>query len=126
MPVGRRIFDMAPHVARERAMKVPQKKFVAAAADDPLWYKDAIIYQCHVKSFFDSNNDGVGDFPGLIAKLDYIAESGCCHSILRPGSMTDTTSATIARYIRNTARLPISSASSRPRMRAASASSPSW
>jgi maltose alpha-D-glucosyltransferase/alpha-amylase len=57
-------------------MKVPQKKFVAAAADDPLWYKDAIIYQCHVKSFFDSNNDGVGDFPGLIAKLDYIAELG--------------------------------------------------
>jgi hypothetical protein len=36
----------------------------AAAADDPLWYKDAIIYQLHVKSFFDSNNDGVGDFAG--------------------------------------------------------------
>ncbi|MEJ8796214.1 maltose alpha-D-glucosyltransferase [Trinickia caryophylli] len=45
-------------------------------ADDPLWYKDAIIYQVHVKSFFDANNDGVGDFPGLIAKLDYIAELG--------------------------------------------------
>ncbi|HWX12590.1 MAG TPA: maltose alpha-D-glucosyltransferase [Trinickia sp.] len=44
--------------------------------DDPLWYKDAIIYQVHVKSFFDANNDGVGDFPGLIAKLDYIAELG--------------------------------------------------
>ncbi|PMS17708.1 maltose alpha-D-glucosyltransferase [Trinickia dabaoshanensis] len=45
-------------------------------SDDPLWYKDAIIYQVHVKSFFDANNDGVGDFPGLIAKLDYIAELG--------------------------------------------------
>ena len=45
-------------------------------ADDALWFKDAIIYQCHVKSFFDSNNDGVGDFPGLIAKLDYISELG--------------------------------------------------
>ena len=44
--------------------------------DDPLWYKDAIIYQVHVKSFFDANNDGVGDFPGLLAKLDYIAELG--------------------------------------------------
>jgi maltose alpha-D-glucosyltransferase/alpha-amylase len=43
---------------------------------DPLWYKDAIIYQLHVKSFFDSNNDGIGDFPGLISKLDYLAELG--------------------------------------------------
>src|SRR5919112_4001745 len=43
---------------------------------DPLWYKDAIIYQLHVKSFADSNNDGVGDFPGLISKLDYIADLG--------------------------------------------------
>ncbi len=44
--------------------------------DDPLWYKDAVIYQLHVKSFFDANNDGVGDFPGLISKLDYIADLG--------------------------------------------------
>jgi maltose alpha-D-glucosyltransferase/alpha-amylase len=47
-----------------------------AAAGDPLWYKDAVIYQLHVKSFFDANNDGVGDFRGLIEKLDYIAELG--------------------------------------------------
>jgi maltose alpha-D-glucosyltransferase/alpha-amylase len=45
-------------------------------AQDPLWYKDAIVYQLHVKSFFDANNDGIGDFPGLISKLDYIAELG--------------------------------------------------
>ncbi len=45
-------------------------------ADDHLWYKDAVIYQLHVKSFFDANNDGVGDFAGLIAKLDYIAGLG--------------------------------------------------
>jgi maltose alpha-D-glucosyltransferase/alpha-amylase len=44
--------------------------------EDPLWYKEAVIYQVHVKSFFDSNNDGIGDFPGLIQKLDYIAELG--------------------------------------------------
>jgi maltose alpha-D-glucosyltransferase/alpha-amylase len=42
----------------------------------PTWYKDAIIYQVHVKSYFDSNNDGVGDFTGLIEKLDYIADLG--------------------------------------------------
>src|SRR5690606_11071899 len=43
---------------------------------DPTWYKDAIIYQVHVKSYFDSNNDGIGDFAGLIEKLDYIADLG--------------------------------------------------
>ncbi len=43
---------------------------------DPLWYKDAIIYQTHVKSFFDHNNDGIGDFAGLTDKLDYIKELG--------------------------------------------------
>ncbi|KQQ55831.1 alpha-amylase [Pseudomonas sp. Leaf127] len=48
----------------------------ASFINDPLWYKDAVIYQVHVKSFFDSNNDGIGDFPGLIAKLDYIAGLG--------------------------------------------------
>ncbi len=45
-------------------------------AEDPLWYKDAIIYQLHLKSFFDADNDGIGDFNGLMQKLDYIAELG--------------------------------------------------
>ncbi len=44
--------------------------------EDPLWYKDAVIYQLHIKSFFDANNDGVGDFKGLMQRLDYIAELG--------------------------------------------------
>jgi maltose alpha-D-glucosyltransferase/alpha-amylase len=48
----------------------------SAAIEDALWYKDTIIYQVHVKSFCDSNNDGIGDFPGLISKLDYIADLG--------------------------------------------------
>jgi maltose alpha-D-glucosyltransferase/alpha-amylase len=43
---------------------------------DLLWYKDAVIYQLHPKSFFDANGDGIGDFPGLLQKLDYIAELG--------------------------------------------------
>ncbi len=46
------------------------------SARDPLWYKDAVIYELHVKAFFDSNNDGIGDFPGLIQKLDYLQELG--------------------------------------------------
>ena len=45
-------------------------------ADDPLWYKDAIIYELHVRSFFDSNEDGIGDFRGLTRKLDYLEELG--------------------------------------------------
>jgi maltose alpha-D-glucosyltransferase / alpha-amylase len=43
---------------------------------DPLWYKDAIIYQLHVKAFFDADNDGVGDFQGLRRKLDYLQDLG--------------------------------------------------
>jgi maltose alpha-D-glucosyltransferase/alpha-amylase len=43
---------------------------------EPLWYKDAVIYQLHIKSFFDSNDDGFGDFQGLIHKLDYLQELG--------------------------------------------------
>jgi maltose alpha-D-glucosyltransferase/alpha-amylase len=49
----------------------------AAALDgDELWYKDAIIYQLHVKAFADSNNDGIGDFAGLTEKLDYLQDLG--------------------------------------------------
>jgi maltose alpha-D-glucosyltransferase/alpha-amylase len=44
--------------------------------EDPLWYKDAIIYQLHVKAFFDSDNDGMGDFEGLTQRLDYIKDLG--------------------------------------------------
>ena len=40
------------------------------------WYKDAIIYELHIKAFFDSNGDGIGDFEGLLQKLDYLEELG--------------------------------------------------
>jgi maltose alpha-D-glucosyltransferase/alpha-amylase len=43
---------------------------------DPLWFKDAVIYQVHVKAFFDADDDGMGDFAGLTAKLDYIKNLG--------------------------------------------------
>jgi maltose alpha-D-glucosyltransferase/alpha-amylase len=47
-----------------------------ALDDDALWFKDAIIYQVHVKSFFDANDDGIGDFKGLAQKIDYIKNLG--------------------------------------------------
>src|SRR5919198_6007042 len=47
-----------------------------AAADDPLWYKDAVLYEVHVRAFADANGDGIGDFAGLTQKLDYIADLG--------------------------------------------------
>ncbi len=46
------------------------------SAQDPLWYKDAVIYELHVRTFADGNDDGTGDFRGLISKLDYLAELG--------------------------------------------------
>ncbi len=47
-----------------------------ASTTDPLWYKDAIIYEIHVRAFADSNNDGIGDFPGLLSRLDYLKDLG--------------------------------------------------
>jgi maltose alpha-D-glucosyltransferase/alpha-amylase len=44
--------------------------------DDPLWFRDAVVYELHVKAFFDSNGDGFGDFRGLTQKLDYLQELG--------------------------------------------------
>jgi len=45
-------------------------------ATDPLWYKDAVLYELHIRAFFDSNGDGIGDLPGLIQKLDYLQDLG--------------------------------------------------
>jgi len=56
---------------------IDTKEIPAAAQDGgELWYKDAIIYQLHVKAFADSNNDGIGDFAGLTEKLDYLQDLG--------------------------------------------------
>jgi maltose alpha-D-glucosyltransferase/alpha-amylase len=44
--------------------------------DEPLWYKDAVVYQAHVRAFLDTTGDGVGDFPGLMRKLDYVKSLG--------------------------------------------------
>jgi len=58
----------------ERPRKRATKKL--SPADEALWYKDAVIYQLHVKAFADSSNDGIGDFEGLTQRLDYIASLG--------------------------------------------------
>ena len=49
---------------------------VIALDDDAQWYKDAILYEIHIRAFMDSNGDGIGDFPGLIEKLDYLQDLG--------------------------------------------------
>jgi maltose alpha-D-glucosyltransferase/alpha-amylase len=59
--------------------RMPENEVATATlptASDPLWFKDAIIYQTHVRAFCDSNGDGIGDFRGLTEKLDYIRDLG--------------------------------------------------
>lgn len=83
---------------------VDTKKAEVAEIVDELWYKDAIIYQLHVKAFADSNNDGIGDFAGLTEKLPYLQELGVTALWLlpfypRPAATTATTSPITARSI---------------------------
>src|SRR5437588_7275093 len=54
----------------------PRRRGVGPSAIDHLWFKDAIIYELHVRAFGDSNGDGIGDFPGLTARLDYLRDLG--------------------------------------------------
>lgn len=57
-------------------MTMAERESLLVLDDDPLWYQNAVIYQVHVKSFFDSNGDGIGDFRGLTEKLDYLQDLG--------------------------------------------------
>ena len=103
----------------------------AAFIDDPLWYKDAVIYQLHIKSFFDSNNDGIGDFAGLISKLDYIAELGVNTLWLLPFYPSPrrddaTTSPSTRPCTPTTAAWPMPGASSPRRTSVACGLSPNW
>ena len=96
----------------------PEIKVEPQVESDELWFKDAIIYQLHVKAFADSNNDGVGDFAGLTSKLDYLEDSGllpsgCCRFIRLPAATTVTTFPTTATSIPTSARCRIFAASCR-------------
>jgi maltose alpha-D-glucosyltransferase / alpha-amylase len=55
---------------------IDAKELPSSDTVNELWYKDAIIYQLHVKAFADSNNDGIGDFAGLTEKLGYLQDLG--------------------------------------------------
>jgi maltose alpha-D-glucosyltransferase/alpha-amylase len=68
--------DQQIRTRRARPVRSAIRTTAEEAAPDPQWYRDAVIYQLHLKSFFDSNDDGIGDFPGLLQKLDYIVELG--------------------------------------------------
>jgi maltose alpha-D-glucosyltransferase / alpha-amylase len=65
-------FDPSTHKARTR----PPPVRTHPRSADPLWYKTAVIYELHVRAFADSNGDGIGDFPGLTSKLDYLQDLG--------------------------------------------------
>src|SRR5437773_4631757 len=72
----RRIRNLGlPCGSRTRMMaRMPPDVF--GLTDDPLWFKDAIIYELHVRTFYDSDGDGVGDFLGLTQRLDYLQDLG--------------------------------------------------
>ncbi len=62
---------------RKRSSAVKRTRRRASVLEpDPLWYKDAVIYEAHVRAFYDSNGDGVGDFAGLREKLPYLQDLG--------------------------------------------------
>lgn len=54
------------------ALPTPIARPLPPAGEDPLWFQRAVFYEVFIRGFFDGNNDGVGDIPGLIAKLDYL------------------------------------------------------
>src|SRR5215208_2093288 len=64
---------MATAQLETRTTTAQQSAPVLAASP---WFKDAVIYQAHVRAFQDSNNDGIGDFRGLTSRLDYIQDLG--------------------------------------------------
>ena len=59
-----------------QALADPATVVKPIAESNPLWFKDAIIYQIHVRAYHDANGDGIGDFRGLTEKLDYIQNLG--------------------------------------------------
>lgn len=81
-----------------------------------LWYKNAVIYCLSISTFMDANGDGIGDFRGLMNRLDYLQGIGVtaiwlCLSSLLPFATMDTTSPTTTTSIPATARSAISSSS---------------
>jgi maltose alpha-D-glucosyltransferase/alpha-amylase len=64
-------------MSRRRSPRAARRPRSPVIADpEPLWYKDAVIYELHVRAFADSNGDGIGDFRGLTKRLDYLQDLG--------------------------------------------------
>src|ERR1051325_10950783 len=63
---------------------MPRRPLPTSAAVDTLWFKDAVIYELHVRGFADSDGDGIGDFRGLTGKLDYLQDLGVTAIWLMP------------------------------------------
>src|ERR1700752_3868805 len=62
-----------PHITNQQRFTDHQSQITSG---DSLWYRDAIIYEAHVRGFYDSNGDGIGDFPGLTEKLPHLHDLG--------------------------------------------------
>ncbi len=60
----------------EAAIELAPTNIGASVSDDPLWYKDAVIYELHIKAYADGNGDGIGDFRGLTERLDHVQSLG--------------------------------------------------
>jgi maltose alpha-D-glucosyltransferase/alpha-amylase len=63
-------------MATTRPASTARRRADRARDGDPLWFRDAVIYEAHVRAFLDSNGDGMGDFRGLAQKLDYLQDLG--------------------------------------------------
>ena len=63
-------------IEQHTVIRRTRKPEIITLEDESLWYKDAILYELHVRAFHDSNGDGIGDFPGVIEKLDYLQDLG--------------------------------------------------
>ncbi len=70
------VFSAAFHLFTYKNFTAVMERKNSLETKDVLWYKDAIIYELHIKAFRDSNGDGIGDFGGLLEKLDYLQELG--------------------------------------------------
>ena len=126
------IWRVAPGRVTDTTDARMNKPTTATADRDPLWYKDAVIYQLHVKSFFDGNNDGVGDFTGLLAEARLHRRTGRDRDLAAAVLSLAAARRRLRhrRLSRRASRLRHARATSRGsstrRMSAGCASSPSW
>src|SRR5713101_3727362 len=76
MTVGETAAESQVEAPRSASERPRRRGRMITRLNEPLWYKDAIIYEVHVRAFLDSNADGIGDFRGLAQKLDYLQDLG--------------------------------------------------